>query len=78
MSHKYVRHAKTKDDSQDPSSDETFDCLFGRELDQLSTPEGDPAYVGEDVVGYDECGGEEEPDHSFEYVVHYEVCLDYD
>ena len=36
----------------------------------------DAADVGEDVVGYDEGGWKEEPNHAFEDVVHYKMCLD--
>lgn len=76
--HQHVRHAEPEDDGAYPSADESFDSLFGRNLDKLSAAEGDAADVCEYVVGDDEGCREEEPNHAFEDVVHDEVCLDYD
>ena len=66
------------DDGHDPGADETLDGLLGRQLDELGAAKGDAADVGEDVVGDDESGGEEEPDHALEDVVHDEVGLEDD
>lgn len=44
----------------------------------MSATESDATDVGEDVVGDDKGDGKEEPNHAFEDVVHYKVCLDVD
>jgi hypothetical protein len=67
----------TKEDSHDPCTDEALDRLLGRELNELSAAKGDTTDVGEDVVGNDEGGREEEPNHALEDVVHDEVGLDH-
>lgn len=66
------------DEGAEPGAGETLDGLLGGQLDELGAAEGDAADVGEDVVGDDERGGEEEPDHALEDVVHGEVGLDDD
>jgi hypothetical protein len=66
------------DDSHDPSADETLNSLLGRQLDELGAAKSDTADVGKDIVGDDEGGGEEEPNHALEDVVHDEVGLEDD
>ena len=73
--HEPIREEVAEADGADPGADEALHGLFGRELDKLCAAEGDTADVGEDVVGDDEGDREEEPDHAFEDVVHYEVGL---
>lgn len=74
-SHHDVGEDHGKDDSHDPSTNETFDGLLGRQLDELSASEHNTADVSEDVVGDDKSGGQEEPNHALENVVHDEVGL---
>ena len=74
--HQDVGQAKSEDDSENPSTNETFDGLFGTDLDELGATKGDATDVGEDVVGNDKSGREEEPDHALEDVVHDEMSLD--
>ncbi len=76
--HQDVGQHDAPEDGHDPGSDEALDRLLGRQLDQLGAAEGDAADVGEDVVADDERGGQEEPDHALEDVVHDEVGLDDD
>ena len=40
--------------------------------------EGDATDVREDVIGNDKGGGKKEPNHAFEDVIHYEMCLNVD
>lgn len=76
--HQQVRKEHPKQDRHDPRPHEALDRLLGRDLDELRAPERDAAHVGEDVVCDDERGGQEEPDHALEDVVHDEVGLDDD
>lgn len=76
--HEEVGHDEAEDDGADPSTYETFDCLLGRDLDQLGSAERDSADVSEDIVGDNKRSGQEHPDHAFEHVVHGEVSLYYD
>lgn len=64
--------------SHDPSTNETLDCLLGGELDELRASKCHSADVREDVVGDDQRCGKEEPDHALKDVVHDEVCLNDD
>lgn len=73
--HEYISHAEAKNDGTDPGADKAFDGLFRRELDELGAAKCHAAYVGEDVVGYNEGCWEEEPDHAFKDIVHDEVRL---
>lgn len=74
-SHHQAGEQHGKHDRHDPSAYETLDRLLGRQLDELRATKGDTADVGEDVIGNNEGGGQEEPDHAFEDVVHNEVGL---
>lgn len=75
--HQDVGHKDTENYREDPSPNETFNSLFGRQFDKLSTSKRDSTYIGEDIVGnYKRCG-KEEPDHALEYVIHDKVGLDY-
>lgn len=76
VAHEDIGHGKTEDYSEDPGADKAFDGLFGGELDELCAAKCDAADVCKDVVGDDERGWQEEPNHAFEDVVHYEMCLD--
>lgn len=76
--HQHVGQQAAPDDGHEPGADEALDGLLGGELNQLGAAEGDAADVGEDVVADDERGGQEEPDHALEDVVHDEVGLDDD
>ncbi len=73
--HHDVRKEDTEDDGHNPGADEALHRLLGRELDELRPTERDAADIGEDVVGDDQRGGQEEPDHPLEDVVHDEVRL---
>ena len=74
--HQNVREQQAKDDGEDPRTQETFNRLLGRDLNQLGPSEGYAADVGENVVRDDQRNGEEEPYHALEDVVHDEVGLD--
>lgn len=63
------------DDGEEPCAKEALPCLFGRDLDELVTAEGDTAKVGEDVVRYDHANRQNEPDEALEDVVDDEVRL---
>lgn len=76
--HQDVGQHGAPEDGHDPGADEALNRLLGGELDQLCLAEGDAAYVGEDVVADDERGGQEEPEHALEDIVHDEVGLDDD
>lgn len=76
--HQHVGQQETPDEGHAPGTNKTLDSLLGRQLDQLGAAKGDAADVGEDVVADDERGGQEEPDHALEDVVHDEVGLDDD
>lgn len=73
-----MREDDTNQDSEDPSTQKSLDRLFRRESDKGSTTESNSADIGKYVVRYDQRGRKEEPDQSFEYVVHDEVSLDVD
>lgn len=75
--HHQVRQGVAKDDGEDPSANKTFDGLLGRKLDELSAAKGDAADVGENIVGDDQGGRQEEPDQAFQNVVHDEVGFDH-
>lgn len=62
-------------DGHDPGAQETLHRLLRGQLNQLGAAKSDAADVGEDVVGDDEGGGEEEPDQAIEDVVHNKVRL---
>lgn len=76
--HHDVNKKEGEEDRHDPRANEAFDRLLGRQLDELGAAKGDAADVRPDVVGDDEGGREEEPDHALEDVVHDEVRLDND
>lgn len=78
VAHQHVGHKETKDDRADPSTNETLHSLLRRQLNQLSTSEGDTTDVGENVIGDDKRRGKEEPNHALEDVVHDEMGLDDD
>lgn len=78
ISHEDVGEDDAEEDGEDPGADEAFDGFLGGELDELCPAKRDTADVGPDVVRDDKAGGEEEPDHAFEDVVHNEVGLDHD
>lgn len=71
-----ISHSEAEDDCKDPSAEETLDSLFGADLDELGAAKSDAADVGKDVVCNDQRGGQEEPDHALENVVHDKVGLD--
>ncbi len=75
--HERVGEEDPEQDRYDPGADEALDGFLGRELDELGPPERDATYIGEYVVGDDERGREEKPDHALEDVVHDEVGLDH-
>ena len=78
ISHEDVGEYDPEEDGENPGADEAFDGFLRGELDELCTAECDTAYVGPDVICDNKAGGEEEPDHAFEDVVHDEVSLDHD
>jgi len=78
VAHQDVGEAKTKDERADPSSHKAFDRLFRRQFDELCAAKGDATEVGKDVVGDDQGGRKEEPDHPLKHVVHHEMCLHHD
>ena len=55
-----------------------LDGLLGRQLDELGTAKSDAADVRKYIVCDDERGGQEEPDHALEDVVHDEMRLHHD
>ena len=73
--HQNVREEEAKDDGHDPGTNKALDGLLRGQLNELGAAKRDTADVGEDVVGDDERGGEKEPDHALEDVVHNEVGL---
>ena len=78
IAHEYIRHGEAEENRQDPSADESLDCLLRRKLDQLRTAECDAANISENIVRDDERSRQEEPDHALKDVVHNEMCLDND
>lgn len=76
IAHEDIGHGKTENYSEDPGADKAFDGLFGGELDELGAAKCDATDVCKDIIGDDERCWQEEPNHSFEDVVHYEMCLD--
>ena len=55
--HQYIRHTDAENNSKDPSADEPFNSLFGREFDKLGAAKCNTANVGEDIVCYYKGGG---------------------
>jgi len=76
--HENVGEEDAEQDRHDPSADEAFNGLLGGELDELGATESDTADVGKNVVGDDESGGQEEPNHALKDIVHDEVSLNVD
>lgn len=76
--HQHISHAEAEDDSANPCSHKSLHSLFGRQLDELGTAEGNPANVGEDVVRDDQGYWKEKPDHALKNVIHDKVGLDND
>ena len=72
-----VGEGEAEEDRTDPSSNESFQSLFGRYLDQWSATKRDTADVGPDIVGDYKRRRQEEPYHALENIVHHEVCLEY-
>lgn len=77
VTHEEAGHEVTEANSADPCANETLDGLLRRELDQLRASKCNSADVGKDIVRNDQRGGEEEPDHALENVVHHEVSLNH-
>lgn len=75
VAHQNVGHEVAEDDGANPSTEETLNSLLGGQLNQLCASEGDTADVSEDIIGDDQRGGKEEPNHALEDVVHHEVGL---
>lgn len=76
--HHDVHQEDAKENGHDPGTNKALDGLLGRQLNELGATESDTANVSPDIVGDDEGGRQEEPDHAFEDVVHDEVGLDDD
>src|ERR1700761_2230596 len=53
-SHHPLGKHRSKNDSKDPRSDETFHCLLWREFNQLSSSKRYSAHIGKDVVDNDQ------------------------
>lgn len=70
VAHEDVGHEIAETDGADPGTQETLDRLLRRELDQLRTTKHNPANVGKNIVRNHERGGQEEPDHTLQHVVH--------
>lgn len=70
VAHEDVGHEVTETDGADPGTQETLDGLLRREFDQLCATKGNSANVGENIVRNHEGGGQEEPDHTLQHVVH--------
>jgi hypothetical protein len=66
-----------EDDGKDPSAEKAFQSLLRRQLDELGSAKGNTTQIGEYVIGDDESGGKEEPDHALEDVVDDEVGLNH-
>lgn len=77
VAHEELGHEVTEANRADPRTDESLDGLLRRELNQLCASEADTTDVGKDVIRDDQCGGEEEPDHALENVVHHKVSLNH-
>jgi hypothetical protein len=73
--HHDVGKQRCENDSHDPGPHKTFNRLLWRELDELRSAEKNAADVGKDIVGDDERGRQEEPDHALKNVVHDKVRL---
>lgn len=73
--HQNVNQQEGEQDGHDPSTDESFNSLLGRELDELRAAKHNTTDVGKNVVGNDESRRQEEPNHSFKDVVHDEMGL---
>ena len=75
VAHQDIGEAEGKDDGENPGADKTLNSLLGTDLDKLGTAKGDATDVGENVIGDDQSGGKEEPDHALKNVVHDKVSL---
>ena len=73
-----MREEDTKQHRHDPRAHKTLDRLLRRQLDELRAAKCNSANVGKDVVGDDQRGRQEEPEHAFKHVVDDEVCLEDD
>lgn len=62
-----------EDDRAQECADEALDGLLWGELDERRATHGDTADVRKDVVADDEARGDEEPDETFENIVHDKV-----
>ena len=78
ITHEHIGHAKAKDDGADPSANEAFYGLLGRQLYELRAAKGNSTNVCKYVVDNDQCCREKQPDHAFEDAVHDEMRLDND
>ena len=56
VAHQNVCHSDSKNDREDPGTNEPFYCFLWGKLYELRAPEGDSADVGEDVISNDEGG----------------------
>jgi len=74
--HKDVGEEEAHQDCADPCSNEAFNSLLWRQLDELCLSKGNSTDVCENVVDDDQTDREEEPDHSLKDVVHDEMSLD--
>lgn len=57
VAHQYIGHANSKDYGEHPSSNKTLDCLLGRKLNKLCSPNSDSHKVCEDIVANDQGNG---------------------
>jgi hypothetical protein len=73
--HEEIGQQVAEKDSKDPCTEESFDRLLWRQLDELGASESDATDVGEDIVCNDQCGWEEKPYQAFKDVVKHEVGL---
>lgn len=76
-SHHDVGKKHAKNNRHDPSSNETLDRLLWGKLDQLGATKSNAANVGKNIVGDDQSGRQEKPNHALKNVVHDEMSLHY-
>ena len=78
VAHEDIGHEIAETNGANPGAQESFDCLFGGQFNQLCTAKGNSANVGKYIVRDHQGGRQEEPDHTFQDVVHNKVRLDDD
>jgi hypothetical protein len=75
VAHQKVCESKPDHEGADPCTNKALDSFLRRDLDELSTTEGDSANISKDVVGDDQRNWQKKPDQAFKNIVHHEMSL---